>query len=99
MKALPTEAIEKDRWIIDSHGTGHRVMELDADLIDWDRARFMDVGHDVDGNEFHLIRYRTSDRTNRLAAVYCEPEISTEDLMEWMASSSGTDYYVYIGQY
>lgn len=94
LRNLP-EVLEVNLWIYDTtHGhNGHRVPELDEDNIDWDKVRFWDEGDDLHGNHFHLVRYTCSDGFNRLCALFCEPELTAEDLAEWQASSAGIDYY------
>ena len=67
-------------------------------MIDWDKVRFWDEGEDVDGNRYHLVRYTFSDGWTRLCALYCEPDITAEDLTEWCASSCGVTYNTYIGK-
>ena len=89
------EVLAKDLWVYDKTHmkVGHRVCELDDETIDWDKVRFWDEGEDLHGNRFHLVRYQFSDGWTRLAVLFCEPEITAEDLAEWEASSAGCDYY------
>ena len=98
MKNLPIEIIER----IHLHNTkcaAEWVWKADADLLDWDKVRYMNKsGQDDRGFTYDLIRYTCSDGTNRLLAVYRETEITGEDVAEWMAASAGSDYYFWSGR-
>ena len=98
MKNLPVELIEKIH-LRNTRCAAEWVWKADADLIDWDRVRFMHKsGQDDRGFTYDLIRYTCSDGTNRLLAVYQETDISGEDYAEWAAASCGLTYGAYIGR-
>ena len=89
------EVLAKDLWVYDKNHikVGHRVCELDDEVIDWDKVRFWDEGESLSGAQYQMVRYTFSDGYTRLAVLYCDPEITAEDLAEWEASSAGCDYY------
>ena len=87
-----------DRWIVDEHNNGHMVCELDEDLINWNKVRFIMEGHSESGCTYHLVRYTCSDGVNRLCAIYCMSDITAKDFTEWCASSCGMTYNAYVGK-
>ena len=92
MKTLPAEILDRIH-VYDAYNNMIIAYLLDDEVINLDKVRFMKEAHSDSGSRYHVVRYTCSDRINRLCALYCEPEITAEDLSEWMSASAGCDYY------
>ena len=93
---LPDEIIRRI-YVSNSANMGVVAYLLDDELLDINKARYIDSATDDRGYNYHLVRYSCSDGFNRLCAMQVD-DVSEEDVIEWQASSCGMTYNTYIGK-